>query len=877
MKVIVLVAALVGLLGVAAAQPMLPVNYNEDVPTIEAVLGHDSGEEITSPSEALTYFEALRAAAPDRMTITQYATSWEGRKLVYGVIGSTANIARLGEIKADLKRIASGTLSASDRDAIVGRTPAVVWLAYGVHGNEISSTDASLALAYHLLAAEDDSVVDGILENTLVIIDPMQNPDGRNRFVTSFENARGITPFGDRYAAEHDEPWPGGRANHYLFDLNRDWFALTQPETQGKVAAVQEWTPVTLVDVHEMSGDSTYFFPPAARPFNPALTETQKAKQDLFGRNNARWFDREGIEYFTREVYDAFYPGYGDMWPALNGAVSMTFEQGSARGLVWDKDTGGTLTYRDGVRSHFLTSLATAETVSNNKALFLNDYATFRQSAVAEGRSAEDRYFVFDLAKNRYQVEQTARKLAAQGIAVQRVGGPVTLCGVSYAEGAVVVDTAQPTRRLAHTLLAKQTDLAADYLVEQEERRSRGLGAQLYDVTAWSVPLMSGLSSRSCARVNLGAASAIGKDDPMPVIPVSGNAGFGYAVPWSDAGQAKLVIAALKLGMVGKTTERKFTSEGQTFPRGTVVFSRAANPDIDFAMFERMAGEAGAKIVGLGSSWTDAGPNIGSADFRLIDMPRIAMAWGEGTRSLDVGATKYVLEREYGMPVTPIRVSTLPRADLSAYDVLILPEGGYGEDLTSVVKDFVAGGGVLIGFGGTLGYLSGDDVGLLGTQREAAWEDPDAESGDTGSEGRFAEGTRIESDEAYDALLAPDQSAPDYVPGVLLNTVADENHWLSSGYDSAVGLYIGSDIYTPLEAGTGANVFRYVAADNLLASGYLWEENKEQLAYKPFIMQQDTGAGMTIGFTQSPVTRAYLDGLNLVLLNAELFGPAYTD
>ena len=217
---------------------------------------------------------------------------------------------------------------------IIADQPAITWLSYGVHGNEISSTDAAMLTAYHLLASRGDDRVADIMQDTVVIIDPMQNPDGRDRFIQSFTSAVGLRPDSDRLAAEHDEPWPGGRTNHYLFDMNRDWFIMTQPETQGRIAAIQEWYPVVFVDLHEMGSDGTYFFAPEAVPFNPHLAADQKESLQLFGRNHARWFDEFGLDYFTREVYDAFYPGYGASWPSYYGSIAMTYEQASSRGLV---------------------------------------------------------------------------------------------------------------------------------------------------------------------------------------------------------------------------------------------------------------------------------------------------------------------------------------------------------------------------------------------------------------------------------------------------------------------------------------------------------------------------------------------------------------
>ncbi|RIJ26087.1 carboxypeptidase [Henriciella barbarensis] len=863
----------------ADAQSFLNVETDPAIPTLEEVAGHAPGDEISTVTEALDYMEALAESAPDRMTVTRYAESWEGRELVYGVISSAQNMARLDEIKSNMARLASGELSAGERSSLINETPAVVWLSYGVHGNEISSTDAGLALAYHLLAAEGDQTVDAILSNTVVVIDPMQNPDGRARFTNAFEAARGIEPFADRYTAEHDEPWPGGRFNHYLFDMNRDWFTLSQPETRGRVASMLEWHPVVVVDAHEMGGDETYFFAPAADPFNPNITETQKEKQVLIGRNHARWFDQRGYDYFTREVFDAFYPGYGDMWPTLGGAIAMTYEQGSARGLSYERSTGDVLTYKQGVEQHFVATLSTAEVVANNQSLFLNDFASYRREAVTEARGASDRYFVFDLSDRRWQAEQLGRKLAAQDIVVQRLGEGAQVCGVRYSDGALVVDRAQPSGKRITTLLSQETNLPEDFVDEQESRRDRGLNHELYDVTAWSMPLMEDVTSRACGQVNLSDASRVSADDPVTALTASG-AAYGYVVPWSDAAQAKLVLGALDAGLTGRATTEAFTVNGREYPRGSVVFPLAAN-DSDFATtLNGLATEIGAEYVALQSSWVEDGPNYGSDKFVALTMPKVAMAWGEGTSPTDAGAARYVLERELGIPVAPIRVGTLSRADLGRYDVLILPDAGWGFESElgaggkSAIATFTRNGGVLIGFEGALGALTSGDDKLLSARAETAYLAEEEKRSD--DEETPASGTLIESDADYETVTADQKARPDSVPGVLANVIADTDHWLSSGYENAVALYQGSTIYRPLNEADGANVFRYAAADELVASGYLWEENRAQLAYKPYLMAEQHGSGMVIAFTQSPVTRAYLDGLNLLLVNAVLFGPAHT-
>ena len=280
-----------------AAQELWPgATYDAGIPTIKSVLGHDFGEEVSSPEEIAIYLRALSAAAPDRTRLVEYARTWEGRPLHVLAIASPARIGRLDQIKADLKRLADPrTLSAADESRLLGELPVVTWLMHAVHGNEISSSDAALAEAYHLLAARGETMVDTILRESIVLIDPLQNPDGRSRFLFQNKLGRAATPDGERLSAEHDEPWPGGRSNHYLFDMNRDWFAQTQPETRGRLAVALDYFPHVVVDLHEMGGDSSYYFAPPADPLNPFITPDQIRWLETFGRANAARFDDRGF------------------------------------------------------------------------------------------------------------------------------------------------------------------------------------------------------------------------------------------------------------------------------------------------------------------------------------------------------------------------------------------------------------------------------------------------------------------------------------------------------------------------------------------------------------------------------------------------------
>lgn len=855
----------------ANAQAYPDTDYNPDAPTLLNVVGHNHGDQITTSADLDLFLGALAEYAPDRMEIVKYAESWQGNDLTYSIISSAQNMARLDAIKSDLGRLGRGeTLSAAEIEDL----PAVVWLGYGVHGDEVTPSDSAIFIAYHLIAAQNDELVETILDNTIVIIDANLNPDGRERFIHSFQSALGMAPMADRYAAEHDQPWPRGRFNHYIFDMNRDWFSLTQPETKGRIAALLDWHPVVYVDSHEMGGDQTYYFPPAADPFNPNITDTQRARQTQLGQNMARWFDRFGAAYFTREIFDAFYPGYGDMWPTLNGSIAMTFEQGSPRGLIYGRRDGTLLTYNEGVRNNVISSLATVETVARDKASYLTDYAAFRRSAIDEAARSDNRYVVMDLAKARYEAESLARRLVSQGIAVQRVPAGSSQCRNTYSAGALVVDKAQPQGRLINTLLDPSTPLPPDFIAEQESRRDRGLNHELYDTTAWSMPLMDGVSFEQCRRVDLSNAISIAANDPIPA-KTSGVGGFGYAVPWTDGGQARLVIAALDAGFVGKTTDTAFVQRGQTFPSGSVVFAAADNPETLGTELTRLATEIGAELVPMANSWVEDGPNFGSASFAAMKMPKVALAWDSGTSPTSAGNTRFVLEQELGIPVAPIRVSTLGRADLSLYDVVIIPDtfGGVVAQSRSAgqLKAFVENGGVLIAIATGVSELAQEDVGLLSTKLELATSDTDSASD---SESARAPGVNFDSAESYEAYIENDRARPEDIPGVLIRAIANTDHWLAAGYEGANAMVTGREIYQPLNSSDGDNVFRFAGADDLLVSGYLWEENRLQLAYKPFVMAERHGDGLVIGFTQSPTTRAYLNGLNLLLANAVVLGPA---
>ena len=857
-------------------------DYDPAIPTIEQVLGYAPGEQITWHRDAIRYFEALADAAPEHLQIVEYARSWQGRELVYAVISSAENMARIEDIKAGMQSLTDPRQTPADQAlAIIETQPAITWLSYGVHGNEISSTEAAMLTAYHLLASRGDSRVADIMRDTVVVIDPMQNPDGRDRFVHHFTSALGLRPDSDRLSAEHDEPWPGGRTNHYLFDMNRDWFILTQPETRGRVAALQEWYPVVYVDAHEMGGDSTYFFAPEAIPYNPHLAADQTESLQLFGRNHARWFDQFGLDYFTREVYDAFYPGYGASWPSYYGGIAMTYEQASSRGLVFRQYDGNDLTYAYTVRNHFLTSLSTAETVAVNREKFLTDFYDYQVTAIEEGEQEENRAYLFPAQADQAAVTRIAGLLTRQGVEVFRAAEEFSACGVDYAAGSHLIRADQPAKRFVRTLLEPQVSMEEDFLAEQEQRRANNLPDQIYDVTAWSLPHMFNVEMNICNRIPTGEFEIAATDLFIPAEVQGGEAAVAYLVPWGSAPAARLLAKGLLAGLDIKSNDLAFTNLGREYPAGTLIIDVADNPENLFETMSGLARETGAEVVAVNDSWVTDGPSFGSGNVVRFNAPKVAIAWDQPTAAYSAGNTRFVIERQFDYPVTTIRTARLAGADLDRYQVLLLPltaGGSYrdvlGESGIENLKNWVSEGGVLIGLGNATRFLADPEVDLLAIRRERAV----TEAGDSDEEAEEATvaGSYLTGEEQFAQRITALEADPDAVAGVLARADVHPEHWLGAGVAPVLNVLVrGAEIYTPIRIDHGVNVARFQGPDELMTSGYLWEENRRQLAYKPFVVAQPRGAGQVIAFTQDPTVRAYLDGLNVILLNAIFRGSAH--
>ena len=871
-------------LAVGQEAPLWPgAKYDPAIPTLKSVLGHDHGEVITPPEGVAQYLQALQKAAPTRSRLIEYARSWEGRPLWLFVIGSPERIAKLEQVKSDLQRFGDPRrTSAADADRLLKELPVVVWLIHGVHGNEISSADAALVEAYHLLASQGDAGVDTVLRDALVLIDPMQNPDGRARFI--FQNLQGRAATADPvpYSAEHDEPWPGGRSNHYLFDMNRDWFAQSQPETRGRIKIGLEFLPQITVDLHEQGGDNAYYFSPPAEAINPHVTKSQIAAWELLGRANAARFDERGWAYYIREVYDAFYPGYGDSWPTFQGSIGNTYEQASARGLAFARSDGDTLTYRDGVMHHFNAAIVTAVTAARNREKFMRDYLEYRRTAIAEGEKGPIREYVIVPGQDVSRAELLARNLATQGIEVRRAEEPIKLASRTIPAGAFIVSNAQPTARMILNLLDPKTEQSPEFIKRQEERRKMRLNDQIYDITAWNLPMLfdvETVTSPSAISVKTTMVPAQ-YDAPFPARPLPVSK-VGYLMPWGSAAVA-LSADAMRQGIRIRSVGGAFTHNGRRYPIGTAFIRNSESPADLNARLGALIVKHGAELVPIDSTWVDDGTSLGSNEVAPLKLPKVLLVWDTPTQSLSAGWMRYALERRFGVSPTAVRTSSLGRANFNDYNVLVMPSGNFAgtinEAILNRIKDWLRSGGTLVTVAEASRWATGSNVGLLDTTTLLKDGRPDTPppSPSTGSSGSSSSTAPKPGEFDYDKAIQPDRERPASQPGAILRVNLDTNHWLTAGNDAETQVMIeGNRVFAPLKLNSGRNVGVYATKDKLIASGLIWPDAQDILVQKGFLMHQPFGQGHVIAFAEEPNYRAFTEATMLLFMNAVLLGPGY--
>jgi hypothetical protein len=726
--------------------------YRPEVPRPQSILRFDVGDFHTNYAQMEKVIEAIAKAAPDRVKIFDIGLTSEYRMQHVVAISSPQNIARLDEIKANNTKLAELKANSAEANQIIQNNPAIAWMAYTIHGNESASFEAMMQVAYQLAASNEPQTLD-ILTNCVTLILTGENPDGHERFVTWYNSVS--TGNADRNAIEHREPWAiWGRYNHFRFDLNRDNIAATQIETQNMQKAFFEWNPQVLVDHHGQP--SQYFFPPAALPINPNLPQPATNKWlDMFGRANANSFDKNKWDYYVRDIFDLFYPGYWDSFPSLNGAIGMTYETdgGGFKGLRWTRDDGTIVTLRSALAKHYVASMTTLEVLAKNKNQRLQDYYDFRRSAV-EAKNEKLQRIVILPEKDTVKAAEMIEILRRAKIEVRVANASFsTTTAHSYMEkdaprvsrnfpaGAYIIDVNQPQKRLIKALLEQDTPQDDAFVKDNMRRFKRNElrgSSQIkedygfYDITAWSLPLAFGIDAFWTEDV-ANVSSTVVTDEFIKnakLGAVGGRASIAYIIPYQTDSAGAFAIRLLKEGFRIAVATKPLTAGGRNYARGTFVVRLSRNPETVHEAVNRLAKELGIIVVAVNSGYTDEGEtNVGSENVLPMQAPKIAMIADEGVDQTSFGSIWWTLNR-YGVEFTPITISNIKGGALKNYTVLIMPNGSagrYAADLgaggISALKSWVAGGGTLITVRGASVFTTLKDVALSSSKMVGSDDD----------------------------------------------------------------------------------------------------------------------------------------------------------
>ncbi len=675
----------------------LIVNVLAQVKSPSEFLPHALGDQFTPHAWQVDYFEHVAANCPKTVRLERFGATYESRPQQIAVVSSAENIARLEDIRKAHLEASEGKKNASKI--------AVVWLGYSVHGNEAAGAEAAMQVLFDLATQAKKGMADW-LKNTVVIIDGAQNPDGYDHY--SHWNRMASNRWPQRIAGsrEHLEPWPGGRPNHYYFDLNRDWAWLTQVESQNRIRKYHDWLPHVHADIHEQYFDNPYYFAPAAEPFHEIITPFQRQFQHEIGQNHAKYFDSEGWLYFTREQFDLLYPSYGDTYPTYNGAIGMTYEQGGIRaGRGIFTETGDSLDLADRVLHHYMTSISTVEIASKNAERLCENFENYFDSArktprgqwksfVFKNRAGDERKIdaLLELLKNHKIEFGTAGKNSSEKGHNYRTGREEN---VVVAEGDVVVSCFQKHSDMAVALLEPQTRL---------------VDSSTYDITAWSLPLAFGLEAFAL-KTRLEPQNAWAGCSFSP-IPPSGKPAYAYVARWQDHASARFLAECLKKGLNVRSASGAFKIEGQNFDAGSLILTRADNEDLGDGFKKRVAEAASLAKIDLFQTKTgfvEVGQDFGSDGQKLIRRPSIALVYDDDCDENALGHIWWHFERELEYPISAIPRSSVERGLLRDFNTLIFPEGAYSLEKMDALKDWIAGGGRVVAYGNAVKIFADKD------------------------------------------------------------------------------------------------------------------------------------------------------------------------
>lgn len=810
--------------------------YSPEVPTPASILGFQVGEWHASHDQVVNYFRKL-AESSDRVTLVEYGRTYEMRPLIMLVLTSPTNHEKLEEIKAKRNSLRHDP-AASD----VEGTPLVMYMGHSVHGNEPSGVQASLISAYHFAAAEE---IAADLENMVLLIDPALNPDGINRFASWVNTHKGYHSTGDRNNRELNEAWPGGRTNHYWFDLNRDWLPVQHPESRGRITQIQEWKPNIVLDFHEMGTDNTFFFQPGIPSRNHPLTPKKNFElTEKIAQYHANYLDEIGSLYYSKESFDDFYYGKGSTYPDVQGAVGILFEQASSRGHLQENQYGSInfpFTIRNQVRTALSSFLAAKE-----MRVELNQYmADFYLESISESDADTNKAFIFGTKDDYARSYHLADMILHHDIKLYSLNEDVVLNGVPFeANRSFIVPLNQPQYRFIKSMF---------------EIRTTFQDSLFYDVSAWNLPMAFNLDymALSSRILNLADVIEVPKGTPMNEGQVIGNSGaISYAFEWAEYYAPKALYFLMDKGYQLRLAHKPFQSSlGVNFGRGTILVAKGSSSVSDEAFFQDLqeaARTTSITIHALTSGYT-SGVNLGSPSISLLKKPSIALIVDKGVSGSEAGEVWHLFDQRMDVPITLLPTDLFIGANLDGYSVIVLPSGSYGawgKAGTDKLKAWIQKGGILIARGNAMNWLAQQELASF-----SFISSPQEDS------------TALQKNYAN---LTNERGAK-VTGGAIFKGTLDITHPLGYGYDDPeIHVFkTGNQFLTPSK-NPYANPLIYT--DNPLASGYIHPSNLESVKNTGIIQVAALGSGRIIGFVDNPNFRAFWFGTNKLFLNAVFFG-----
>ncbi|OOQ60516.1 M14 metallopeptidase family protein [Mucilaginibacter pedocola] len=811
-------------------------SFAQNIQSPEQFLGYKLGEQFTPHHRIVEYFKYV-AGASKNVKLQQFGTTNEGRPQLAMFIASDENIGRLEEIRHNNLKLAGMESGAAN----LANTPVILWLSYNVHGNEPASSETSMWTLYDLVNPSNSQNKEW-LKNMLVVIDPCLNPDGRDRYVNFYNSVKGQSPDPTPTAREHVEPWPGGRVNHYYFDLNRDWAWQAQKETQNRVALYNQWLPEVHVDYHEQGYNAPYYFAPAAEPYHKDLTQWQRDFQVTIGRHNAKDFDKNGWMYFTKQIFDLLYPSYGDTYPLYNGAIGMTYEQGGiGAGLAVQTRIGDTLTLVQRVAHHHSTSISTIETTSANATKLLSEFKKFHDNGISNPPGQFKTYVIKN--DNNEKTRKLAEMLSRNGIQFGYGLSAKSVTGFSYFTGKtettavdgndLVINAAQAKAVLLDVLMEPKTDI---------------VDSATYDITGWALPYAFGLKAYGLKETLKPSTTNWNVIKPQPL---ANTHAYAYVSAWQSVADVKFLAALLKKGIKVRYAEQAFETGGKKFMAGSLLIAKASNNRADFdQVVTSTANEMEHELTPLLTGFVDKGYDFGSNMVHALKQPRVMLIAGDGVNSEAMGEVWHLFEQQIGYPISLVRYQDLNRTKISDFDVAIFADGRYDNFPSEKLQSWVRDGGRLIAMENAVSLLADKkDFGIK--RKEGKKDDKPA--------GAKAD-ARVYANRERDAISSN-------IPGAVYKLNLDTTHPLAFGMPKTYFTIKNNDeLYDYFTDDDSWNVGT-LKADGY-TSGFVGVDTKKKLTNGMLIGVQSMGRGTVVYLADDPLFRSFWENGKLLFSNA---------